>query len=70
MWPMLSVVGPLEAARQRVGVLVVEQTVVSISPGESLGADTQVRIWHKFWLFVGVRLHLQVDVGNADGNTR
>lgn len=33
-----------------------------------LGADTQVRIRHKFRLLVRVRLHLDVGVGNADGD--
>lgn len=35
-----------------------------------LGADTQVRIRHKFRLLVRVRLHLHVGVGHADANPR
>lgn len=69
MW-LVSVIVALIAIRQRIGVRVVEQTVVSISPGKSLSADTQVRVWHKFWLLMWVGLGLHVGVCHADTNAR
>ncbi len=67
---MLSVVDVLVAIGQGVGVRVVEQSVVSITPGKFLGAETQVGIWHEFWVFMRVRLALHVSVEPADSNTR
>lgn len=94
----LSVINLLVAIGQRIGVRVVEQSVVSIAPGKflegenahtftpdhffifgvkgcrraetHLGAETQVGIWHKLWLFVRMGLALHVSVEPADTNTR